>query len=173
MQCFLKYVSENNHSYPALVYYAVNDHMYHIKDANAVKQLVSKTLKTEYKIKSSVFEDLEEEKVNIFTKYPIMENVEIKDLEKESEKIKKDSGLVIFYSGTDDLESEFEQIISTYNIIPIIKNKRAKITQIKPFKNVNLYMVVDPNYSDDPTCDYKKIQKLCKTFKVEFKKPDI
>ena len=38
-KCFLKYVSENNHSYPALVYYAVNDHMYHIKDANAVKQL--------------------------------------------------------------------------------------------------------------------------------------
>ena len=86
---------------------------YHIKDANAVKQLVSNTLKTEYKIKSSVFEDAEEEKVNIFTKYPIMENVEIKDLEKESEKIKKDSGLVIFYTETDDLESEFEQIIST------------------------------------------------------------
>ena len=52
-KCFLKYVSENNHSYPALVYYAVNDHMYHIKDINAVKKLVSKTLKTEYKIKSS------------------------------------------------------------------------------------------------------------------------
>ena len=30
-------------------------------------------------------------------------------------------------------------------------------------------MVVDPNFSDDPTCDYKKIQELCKTFKVEFK----
>ena len=88
-KCFLKYVSENNHSYPALVYYAVNDHMYHIRDANAVKQLVSKTLKTEYKIKSSVFADAEDEKVNIYTKYPIKENIPIEDLEKESEKIEK------------------------------------------------------------------------------------
>ena len=168
-KCFLKFVSGNSNNYPALVYYAVNSHMYHIKDANAVKKLVSKTLKTEYKIKSSVFADVEDKKVNIYTKYPIKENIPIQDLEKESEKIEKDSGLVIYYTETDDLESEFEKIISLYNIIPIIKNKRAKIIQMKPFKNINLYMVVDPNFSDDPTCDYKKIQKLCKTFKVEFK----
>ena len=126
-KCFLKYVSENNHSYPALVYYAVNDHMYHIKDANAVKKLVSKTLKTEYKIKSSVFADAEDEKVNIYTKYPIKENIPIEALEKESEKIEKDSGLVIYYTETDDLEAEFEQIIYLYKTIPIIRNKRAKI----------------------------------------------
>ena len=86
-KCFLKYVSENNHSYPALVYYAVNNHMYHIKDINAVKKLVSKTLKTEYKIKSSVFTNAEDEKVNIFNKYPIVEKFPIESLEKESEKI--------------------------------------------------------------------------------------
>ena len=40
---------------------------------------------------------------------------------------------------------------------------------MKPFKNINLYMVVDPNFSDDPTCDYKKIQELCTTFNIEFK----
>ena len=38
-KCFLKYVSENNHSYPALIYYAVNDHLYHIKEINAVKKI--------------------------------------------------------------------------------------------------------------------------------------
>jgi hypothetical protein len=108
--------------------------MYYIKDINAVKKLVSKTLKTEYKIKSSVFTDVEDEKVNIFTKYPIVENIPIESLEKESEKIEKDSGLVIYYTETDDLEAEFEQIISTYNIIPIIRNKRAKIIQMKRFK---------------------------------------
>ena len=40
---------------------------------------------------------------------------------------------------------------------------------MKQLKNINLYMVVDPNYSDDPTCNYKKIQELCKTFNIEFK----
>ena len=40
-KCFLKYVSENNHSYPALTYYAVNDHLYHIKDINALKKILN------------------------------------------------------------------------------------------------------------------------------------
>ena len=62
--------------------------------------------------------------------------MEISELEKESEKIEKDSGLVIFYTNKDDLEAEFEEIIKTYNIIPIIKNQRAKITEIKPFKKL-------------------------------------
>jgi hypothetical protein len=38
-KCFLKYVSKNNHSFPALIYYAVNDHLYHIKEINAVKKI--------------------------------------------------------------------------------------------------------------------------------------
>ena len=116
-----------------------------------------------------MFTDAEDEKVNIFTKYPIVENIPIESLEKESEKIEKDSGLVIYYTETDDLEAEFEKIISLYNIIPIIRNKRAKIIQMKPFKNINLYMVVDPNFSDDQTCNYRKIQELCTTFNIEFK----
>ena len=167
-KCFLKYVSEKNHSYPALVYYAVNDHMYHIKDANAVKKLVSKTISIENKINSSIFSNADDEKVNIYTAYTIKEDIAIKDLEAESKSV--DKGLVIYYTQINDLEAEFEQIISHYNLIPKIKNKRSKIIQIKPFKNIELYMVIDPNYSDESTvCDYKKIQELCKLFNIEFR----
>ena len=177
--CFLKYVSEITHKNDALVYFAVNGHMYHIKDADAVKSLVSRTLKTEHRIKSSVFEDDDENRFNIYEKYPIIENLpiekleekskEIKNLEDKSEESKEDSGLIIMYTGKDDIEAEFEQIISLYNIIPIIKNKKSKITFIKPYKEINLYLVIDPNYSDDSQCDYKKVKELCKTFKIEFK----
>jgi len=143
--------------------------MYHIKDATAVKHLVSRTLKTEHRIKSSVFEDEEEEKVNIYEKYQIIENIPIEELEKKSKEIKEDSGLIIMYTGKDDIEAEFEQIISLYNIIPIIKNKKSKITYIKPYKETNLYLVIDPNYSDDSKCNYKKVKELCKKFNIEFK----
>ena len=112
--------------------------------------------------------DLKSYIINIY-KYPFKENVEISELEKESEKIEKDSGLVIFYTNKDDLEAEFEEIIKTYNIIPIIKNQRAKITEIKPFKKVNLYLVIDPNFSDVTVCNYMKVQELCKTFNIEFR----
>ena len=43
-----------------------------------------------------------------------MENIPIETLEKESEKIKKDSGLVIYYTETDDLEAEFEKQFSNH-----------------------------------------------------------
>ena len=65
-KCFLKYVSETTHKNDALVYYAVNKHLYHIKDAAAVKHLVSRTLKTEHRIKSLVFEDEDQERADIY-----------------------------------------------------------------------------------------------------------
>ena len=60
-KCFLKYVSPF-YNYPALVYYCVNNHMYHIQCKSAVKELVSKTLKIEHKLSSCVFQDAEDEK---------------------------------------------------------------------------------------------------------------
>ena len=61
--------------------------MYHIKNKNDVKSLVSKTLEMEHKIVSSVFQD-EEEKTNIFTKYPMQENTPIEDVLEIAQKLK-------------------------------------------------------------------------------------
>ena len=63
---------------------------------------------------------------------------------------------------------EFEKIISIYNIIPYIKNKKSKITYIKPYKKKDLYMVIDPNYSEDRKCDYIKVKELCKKCDLKF-----
>ena len=167
-KCFLKYVSTSSQNYPALVYYAINDHMYHIKNKDEVRSLVSQTLVMEHKIVSSVFTN-EEEKTNIFTKYQMQENTPIEEILEIAKSLKKDSGLVIMYTKTDNLETEFEKIISLYKVIPVIRNKKAKIVRIKPFKNIHLYLVIDPNYSDVSLCDYKKVQELCLIFNVEFK----
>ena len=167
-KCFLKYVSENR-NYPALVYYAINNHMFHINNKEDVKKLVSKTLKIENRIVSSIIQD-EYETVNIYKEYPMIENIPIQDIQKLAKSIKKDSGLVIMYTSTNNLENQFEDIIRLYNIIPLVVNKKDNIIKITPFKKVNMFLVVDPNYTDDANIyTYKKVQELCKTFNIEFK----
>ena len=42
------------------------------------------------------------------------------------------------YTGKDDIEAEFEEIISLYNIIAIIKNKKSKIENETYFGMMNI-----------------------------------
>ena len=76
---FLKHVVEFR-SYPALGYYAVDNHMYHLSDQKAVKSLIAQARDIQTKVNSSMFID-EAETKNIFdSELPILENVEVKDL---------------------------------------------------------------------------------------------
>ena len=102
-----------------------------------------------------------DEKENIYEVFPIVENIEIENIQKMADELDNGDGVIIIYTNTDNLEMEFEKIISIYNIIPYIKNKKSKITYIKPYKKKDLYMVIDPNYSEDQKCNYIKVRELC------------
>ena len=77
-KCFLKHIVESRH-YPALVYYAVDNHMYHVSDRKVVESLTKSARDIQTKVSSSMFLD-DAQTENIFDKeLPILENVEVKD----------------------------------------------------------------------------------------------
>ena len=53
--CFMKYVHKNQ-NHRALCYYAMNNHMYLVKDKNLIKSMVEKAKAPEHKIHSSMLE---------------------------------------------------------------------------------------------------------------------
>ena len=63
-RCFLKHLSKNQ-NHKALVYYCINNHMYHIIDKQEVKSLVETAKDIETKINSDLFE--KEEVKNVFS----------------------------------------------------------------------------------------------------------
>ncbi len=60
----MKYVHKNR-NYPAMCYYAMNNHMYLIKDKELIKSMVEKSKSPEHKINTSLLEP--EEIVNHLT----------------------------------------------------------------------------------------------------------
>jgi len=53
--CFMKYVHKNQ-NHRALCYYAMDNHMYLVKDPELVKSMVEKAKAPEHKIKTSLLE---------------------------------------------------------------------------------------------------------------------
>ena len=82
-KCFIKHISKNR-NYPALVYYCINNHMYHIIDNAEVKSLIETAKGIESKLNSVMFEN--EESKNIFAQgYETYENIKIEDVLKLKE----------------------------------------------------------------------------------------
>ena len=120
-QCFRKYISKNR-NYKALIYYAINNHMYLITNEDEAETLSKKARDIETKIKSNcITEDETQATTNPF-KDEVLENIPISDL-KNYEKA------TIIYSKSN-LNEELDQIIEQYNFIPKIRNHRYATIQI-------------------------------------------
>ncbi len=78
-KCSLKYVSKSR-NHIALIYYAINDHMYLLAVNEDYKEsLVKKTIAMDHTINASLLESVE--KVNSFDESEIIENIDFNDVE--------------------------------------------------------------------------------------------
>jgi len=77
-KCFLKHITDARH-YPALVYYAINNHMYYISNKSIVLKMIRSSQSMTTFIKSIVLEE-EFENKNIYKDANIYENVRISEL---------------------------------------------------------------------------------------------
>ena len=159
-KCFLKHIP-TSYNYPAFVYYAVNNHCYHITDKHLVKSLTEKAKDSEHKVKSNCIKEDEKKTDNIFETLPIYENIEISNLLEYKD-------CIIIYK-QNDLNKELDEIIGLYNTIPKkIKNHVYSIVYIHfNYKEHNIHLYIDPNDSSSKY-DYKYIQSQCKKLNLQF-----
>ena len=156
---FLKHLSKYR-NYPALVYYAVDNHMYHINNRKDVDSLTKSARDIQTKMNSSAMSNTDDV-VNIFSKsLTIHENTPI-------DQLKNLDNSIVMYS-KNDLTEELDEIIRIYNIIPQVRNKKSNhVKIIFEYNGKTIYLVIDPN--DPEVCDYKKIMDLCTQYELEFK----
>ena len=161
-KCFLKFVSPSR-NYPALFYYAVDNHMYHVTDKDSCKSLLEKSKDIETKLSSSALKEQAflTEKENIYETQDIHQNIEIKNLINLK-------NCIVIYTEINDLSEKIDEILKFYKYIPTFTLKKCYITRINfNFENKNITLVVDPN--DKDVCSYENIQEFCKIFNTEFK----
>lgn len=160
-KCFLKYVSKNR-NYQALVYYAINNHMYHVKNPETALSLIKSAVDIETKINSIYFE--QEESTNIFSsELEIKENINIKEL------LTYNESCIVIYPHKH-LNDQLIELINN-NIKPAIK--RCKKTMINYMvvdktKNIKFYLFADEN-DHTQNINYKTVKSLCDSNEIEFK----
>lgn len=160
-KCFIKYVSKNR-NYKALVYYAINNHMYLVNDEIG-QSLIKSSIDIETKINSIFFDEDNEETKNIFNELEIKENIEIKEL------LTYNKSCIVIYPN----KHLYDQLIELMNnnIKPNIRRcKKTLITHmiINKSKKVKFYLFSDEN-DKSQDIDYKLVKNLCKKEDIEFK----
>ena len=168
--CFMKYVHKNQ-NHRALCYYAMNNHMYLVKDKKLVKSMVEKAKDPEHKFNTSLLENDEvknyykddEDKYKIIYVNETMDNIK--------NNIGKRPNCIYMYSrNVHNINDVFEQFIITFNTFPLIK--KCNKTNIMEFhfkvsKDNLIMFCCDPN--DINTITYKEVKEQCIQNKVEWK----
>ena len=161
----MKYVHKNQ-NHRALCYYAMNNHMYLIKDNDLVKSMVEKAKAPEHKIHSSMLET--DEVVNHFNDKNIYIN---KSMESVKANLAKRNDCIYMYSRDQhNINDIFEQFITTFNTVPLIKKcNKTNIMEFhfKTCKDKLIVFCCDPN--DINTITFENIIELCQENKIEWK----
>ena len=170
-KCVLKHVCTNqkNHHGPTLVYFAIDNHMYHVdRDAknedgiSVVNSLIRKATAIEHKFDSNIFKTNEKE-INIYNEADIYENIQVQDF-------KNYHNCIIIYDKLN-LEKVIEEIVLTYGYIPTkYKYDKFNCVQVKfNHKKHSIICVVDPNRKHDKHgLTWQDIKQLCEQFNIDF-----
>ena len=159
-ECFMKYISKNQ-NHKALIYYAINDHMYLVKDE--YKNSLVARAREENNINTSLLEG--HEKVNIFDELEIIENLDFNEVDKYDNV----SCVFMFSRSTHNINDIFYLFLSKYNLVPHVdKTHKTNILQFTHNNNgvIHVY-AADPN--EIKVITYKQVKYLCEQNNIEFK----
>ena len=159
-ECFMKYVSKNR-NHVSLIYYAINDHMYLVKEENK-KSLVERA-KEEHNINTSLLEG--REKVNPFDELEIIENIDFNEVDK----YKNVSCVFMFSRSTHNINDIFYLFLSKYNIIPNVdKTHKTNIMQFT-HNNNGIIHIYTADHNEIHVITYKKVKYLSNKNEIEWK----
>ena len=161
-KCFLKHVSKNR-NYPSLVYYAINNHMYHVTDNEKVSSLIAQARKTQNHLSSTCLSTKEPK--DCFTKgSPQKEDIPILELFKEAESV------IVIYN-KPNLNQELTDLMSNGTVPHIKRSNRNNITYMT-IKNGKLQYHLFAERNDVSVKKKNRvsdIKTLCEQNEIDFK----